>query len=234
MQFIRRISSVSLIRVLISVLVTTCGTLSIPASGQDVSKCVEAQRAKNNGRLDEAISLYTECIDKGELSSRNLAIGLNNRGNIHLDQKRYNFAIEDFDAALKIDPAYAKSLNNRGLAYQGKGLFHFALKDFEAAIEADPQHMNAYNNLAWIHATCPEDSIRDGGKAIALARKVVEATESKDPGSLDTLAAAYAESGDFDSAILYQKQAIELASGTYLDTLITRLLQYRDNKPYRF
>jgi tetratricopeptide (TPR) repeat protein len=206
----------------------------MPAFAQDVSKCVDAQKAKISGRFDEAVSLYTECIDQGELSSRNRAIALNNRGNVHLDQMRYNFAIQDFDAALELDPKYAKSLNNRGLAYQGKGLFHFALRDFKDAIEADPQHMNAYNNLAWIHATCPDDSIRDGGKAIALARKVVEATESKDPGSLDTLAAAYAESGDFDSAIRFQKQAIELASGTYLDTLITRLLQYRNNKPYRF
>ena len=91
-------------------------------------------------------------------------------------------------------------------------------------------------NVAWILATCPEAQYRDGDEALALSLALLEAN-TKDPTNLDNLAAAYAEIGDFDAAILTQKKAIE-ALAAISDTskqgeFMQRLEHYKNSEPYR-
>ena len=57
-------------------------------------------------------------------------------------------------------------------------------------------------------ATCPEAKYRDGGKAVESATRACELTKWKSSEFLNTLAAAYAESGDFDAAVTWQTRAI--------------------------
>ena len=66
------------------------------------------------------------------------------------------------------------------------------------------------NSLAWFLATCPDETVRDGSEAITLAERVVAATGRKEADFLDTLAAAYAETGRFAEAVRTQKEAIAL------------------------
>ena len=65
----------------------------------------------------------------------------------------------------------------------------------------------ARNELAWLLATSPDPSLRDGAKAVALARELASRPGTR-PEFLDTLGAALAESGDFQEAARVQRRAL--------------------------
>ncbi len=93
------------------------------------------------------------------------------------------------------------------------------------------------NDTAWLLATDPDRSIRDGAEAVSLAEWAAELSNHKDPAVLDTLAAAYAEAGRFSEAVKTAEQAIELAGAqrksTLADSLRRRMKLYQDRSPYR-
>jgi two-component SAPR family response regulator len=89
--------------------------------------------------------------------------------------------------------------------------------------------------LAWFLATCEDDSIRNGAEAVRHATKACELTYWQEWKYIDTLSAAWAESGDFKRAIEYEQQALELKN---LDEdarkkLEERLAHYRKRQPVR-
>jgi hypothetical protein len=97
-----------------------------------------------------------------------------------------------------------------------------------------PNNPQAQNNRAWFWATCPDATYRDGLKAVDAATKAALMTKWKDFEILDTLAAAFAETGDFDKAIEWQTKAIELCTDEKTQqTLKTRLELYEKKTPYR-
>ncbi len=200
---------------------------------QDLSACIVAQKAKKDGNLERAVSLYTTCIDEGELADVYRSIALNNRGNLYLDQKQYNRAIADFDKAIELNPRFAKPWNNRGMANQFKGLYQAAVEDYRAALEIDQELLNTANNLAWLRATCPVSSIRNGKEALELALRVNGATNFRDPENLATLAAAYAEIGKYSLAISYQRRAMELAEDDRRQQHKEQLSWYQQGRAYR-
>jgi len=83
------------------------------------------------------------------------------------------------------------------------------LADLEKALALEPDESGVLNNLAWLLATSPDDAIRDGKRAIELARKACEETNWKQAHIISTLAAGYAEAGDFAEARKYSQQAVE-------------------------
>jgi len=94
--------------------------------------------------------------------------------------------------------------------------------------------IHALNGLAWLLATCEDAAVRDGPGAVAYAKKAVAATNRKIPAALATLAAAYAEAGEFAKAIGIQKEAIALEHRESLKKdLAARLRLYESNTPYR-
>ncbi|HUU19879.1 MAG TPA: protein kinase [Sedimentisphaerales bacterium] len=112
-----------------------------------------------------------------------------------------------------------------------------AISDYEAAVLVDPGYALAFNALAWLRATCPTAEFRDGAKAIENATKACELTDWKKAGYVGTLAAAYAEAGDFDSAVKWHKKAFDLLPEeqrpTYQAIYESRLKLYQSGKPYR-
>ena len=93
---------------------------------------------------------------------------------------------------------------------------------------------NANGNLAWLLATCPDPKFRNGEKALENATKACELTAFKQSSKLESLAAAYAEIGNFNDAINTQVRAIELAlNAKKKPEMEERLALYRSNKPYR-
>jgi len=142
-------------------------------------------------------------------------------------------AIADYDKYLDLAPQDSEGLENRARALLKLERYEEALHDLDAALDQNPAHGNALNERAWLRATCRDEKIRNGKQAVADAMRGNELTGWKDSANLDTLAAAYAESGDFEQAIKWQEKAVALASPDWLADAQSRLHLYREGKPYR-
>jgi serine/threonine protein kinase/tetratricopeptide (TPR) repeat protein len=90
------------------------------------------------------------------------------------------------------------------------------------------------NCIAWPLATCPHAPLRDGAAAVSFAEQAVAATNRKDANYLSTLAAAYAEAGQFAKAVSVQNEAITLLpDGKPKEDYESRLKLYESNSPFR-
>ena len=110
-----------------------------------------------------------------------------------------------------------------------------ALADYDKCLALQPKDMTVLNNLAWLLATAPEANLRDGKRAVLLATQACRMTGYKKDFMLSTLAAAYAESGDFDNAVKWSSKAVELGAENkeYGASLKKELASYQAKKPWR-
>jgi tetratricopeptide (TPR) repeat protein len=154
-------------------------------------------------QYDEAIKAFSTAIEIIPLDYQ----AYNYRGVALALKGDFDRAMADYNKALKIRPRYAEAYNNLGFARTQMGDLKQALNDYSRALEINPFFVDAYNNKAWILATAADKRYRNGAKAIMLAQKAVELKPSA--ASLDTLAAAYAAAGNFESAIDTQKKAVQ-------------------------
>jgi protein O-mannosyl-transferase len=107
---------------------------------------------------------------------------------------------------------------------------------WQRAVTCVPDNTIAMNNRAWWLATCPIESKRNGPLAVVYATRVNEIYGGKSPITLDTLAAAYAEAGQFREAVATARKALDLASqqqADWLGELRARLALYEAGKPFR-
>ena len=111
-----------------------------------------------------------------------------------------------------------------------------ALQDFAKARRAelgtDSKRLEAMRLLVAALGS-PDDKVRDGKRSLELSKKACEVTEYKQPHILSTLAACYAESGDFDSAKKWSGKAVDLGKGEMKEHLQKELDSYKEGKPWR-
>ena len=156
------------------------------------------------------------------------------RGDAWADKKDYEKAIADFSRVIQIDPKNSWAYASRGLAEAERKQYDNAVADLDQALKIDPDNPDALNGRAWFRATCPDAKYRNGGQALAAAMRACEVTGHKEAGLLDTLAAAYAECGDFASALKWEKKAIELETdATEKGEYGERVKLYQEKKPFR-
>lgn len=119
--------------------------------------------------------------------------------------------------------------------YYAKGQFAEAVGVYRQAIQANPEDDWIHNQVAWILATCPDPTVRDGKAAVAAASKACELSHWANWNWIDTLAAAYAEMGDFKRATEFQARAIKMgkASESEQQGMRERESLYRESRPYR-
>jgi tetratricopeptide (TPR) repeat protein len=178
---------------------------------------------------DGAIEHFGEAL---RLDPRN-AEAFNQRAVAWKYKGAFDNMIRDCTAAIRIDPKFAAAYHNRGRAWRGKKEYDKAIDDFTQATRVDPSYGGAYNSLAWLRATFPDARYRDGQQAVELATKACELARWKNGEWLSTLAAAYAELGDFEKAVAWQAGAIELARADEVEALRSQLKLYQEHRPYR-
>ena len=175
-----------------------------PGMGADEEDWVEkGLKLISKQQYDEAVKAFSTAI---EIIPQDYQ-AYNYRGVARALKGDFDGAMADYNKALKIRPRYAEAYNNRGFARTQMGDLQQALNDYSRALEINPFFVDAYNNKAWILATAADKRYRNGAQAIMLAQKAVELKPSA--ASLDTLAAAYAAAGNFESAIDTQKKAVQ-------------------------
>jgi len=112
-----------------------------------------------------------------------------------------------------------------------------AIEQTRAALQASPDSLEALGNLAWLLATTPEEKLRNGTEAIRLASRACELTQFKDARLLGSLAAAYAECGDFTNAVRRAEETVTLAraaGNSQFAAMNLQLIQlYRASRPFR-
>ncbi len=142
-------------------------------------------------------------------------------------------AIETYDAILAVDPQSWLAHRGRADAYLSVGKQREAVADYEEALKREPQDNGVLNNLAWVLATSPDEAVRNGKRAIELATNAAKATEYKQAHILSTLAAGYAETGDFKTAVTWSKKALEVSEEKLKGALTKELKSYEASKPWR-
>jgi tetratricopeptide (TPR) repeat protein len=185
------------------------------------------------GRLKEAADSFQEAIriNSNSIDAHgNLAKMLSALG-------RHDEAILQFRKTLDLAPNSIQGHYRLGQALEARRDFSAASAEYEATLRLDPGHLPARTNLAWLLATCPDAPIRNGAKAVELARPLVETSKHLNPELLDILAAACAEAGQYDQAVESARKALELAEAADNQPLAqavrNRLTLYEARSPFR-
>ncbi len=183
------------------------------------------------GAYGEALKDFDRAID---INPRYVD-AYSNRCLAWIRQERYPQAVTDCSQALAINPRSAKSLYNRGFARDRQGDPAGALGDYVQALSVNPDYIEVLNNIAWILATSPDERLRDGERAVALAERAT--AYAPDVNFMDTLAAAYAEAGRYDEAVAMANRVISMladsGAGGELAPHVERLSLYEEGRPYR-
>jgi tetratricopeptide (TPR) repeat protein len=185
------------------------------------------------GQPDEAMAHFEQAIKL----QPDYAEAYYNRGNVLYAKGRIDEAITDFEKTLQIQPDDADAHTGLGNALLRKGALKEAIAHYNEAIGLAPQDPHSRSNLAWVLATSSDASIRDGAKAVELAKHAVSLSGGREPLFLRTLAAAYAETGRFSDAIAVVQQAVAIARMQGKTALAALLeedgLLYRGQVPLR-
>jgi len=185
------------------------------------------------GRLEEAMDHFRRAVqldpNYGD-AHLNMAAALETLG--ELDQ-----AVRHYRESLRIRPDHTEAHKRLAGALRSQGQFEQAIGHYRQVLQQQPDHLAVLNNLAWILASCPDAALRRPEEAIELAQRASETRQDREPGLLDTLAAAYAAAGRFDEARTTAQTALELAtaagSGPVADETRKHLNLYRQGTPYR-
>jgi serine/threonine-protein kinase len=144
-------------------------------------------------------------------------------------------AVAAFQRAIDLDPGNHLPRHGLGQVLQQQGRYAEAEQAYLGAIQAQPTVFSSYHFLAWLLATCPNDNVRDGKRAVEYATSACERSNWKDPLCLDVLAAAYAEAGQFEKAVRYQTRVVDDAAlkGDLRTAARQRLELYKQKKAFR-
>ena len=185
------------------------------------------------GRIDEAIAHYQEAITVHP----DHFLARYSLGQALLEKGELEGAIQVCRSALLLRPSDVDCQTTLGIALEEKGNPAEAIQHYQKALELAPSSIPTLTNLAWLLATSPDASLRNGPKAVELAKQADRLVRGTNTLVLRTLAAAYAENGEFADAIRTARSAMQLARMHGENAVMTDLDQqialYQLGMPYR-
>jgi tetratricopeptide (TPR) repeat protein len=192
-----------------------------------------AGRANAYYAIDDYARSVADFSEVARSQSNNTAV-FTDRGLAFEGEEKYDEAIADYTEAIRLDPNNAKAIGCRGNAFVKKKDFAHAISDYERAIQLEPSDFKNLAVAAQLLASCPDDTFRNGKKAVEYAQKACALTSWKDATSIDILAMAYAADGNFSEAVKGEEAFLRASLPEDVRAAAqNRLKLYQDNKPYR-
>jgi tetratricopeptide (TPR) repeat protein len=204
---------------------------------------IEPENAKVQNGL--GISLYIDGETAQAFEHLRYSVRLNPRslenhlvlGKFLLEQGRAQEAVPELQTAIVIKPRFAPAEEALASALEALGNWSGALEHWQKALQIERGRASAMLGAAWLLATAPDAGLRNGAAAGQLAEEANAQGPADDPNTLDILAAAHAEQGDFKRATELASHALDLASQRNEEALASvirsRLTLYAQSKPYR-
>lgn len=218
----RKLTTLTMVLVIMGLATIAYGQADVTQQG---IAFLQAQRFK------EAVRLFNRIVIKDP----NNIMAVYYRGMARYYLNDNDAAIADYTFAIKKNPENADFFTSRGVAYFRIGDYGRAKKDLDTALKIKPDDTNALNQKAWMMATCPDPKYRNGKEAVSLATQAINHKPA--PNYMDTLAAAYAETGKYKRAISTQRKVITMLTQeerfNRLDLYLARLKSYEANQPWR-
>jgi tetratricopeptide (TPR) repeat protein len=182
-----------------------------------------------SGKVTEAV----QALERHSLRRPDDVIAFVRLGLLYSGQRQNRQAIAAYTSALHLEREVAFAYQGRGDAYLNIGKQREAIADYEAALVREPDNSGVLNNLAWVLATSPDAGLRDGRRAVELATKACELTGYGQAHILSTLAAGYAEQGDFATAQRWSRESLVLGDEETKTQLAKELASYQAQQPWR-
>ncbi len=186
----------------------------------------------NKGMLERATVHFRAAAEL----DRTDPVSFFNLGRVLLERGMFEEAAAAFRQALDVDPRSVDTRVMLGHTLVAQGEFESAMAEFRSAMKDAPHDPRPANGLAWLLATCPNDGIRNGPRAVQLAQALCKATDYKDPVLKSTLAAAYAEAGMMSEAVATATSTLNTLDSRnqlLVERIRRHLACYRQGKPYR-
>jgi tetratricopeptide (TPR) repeat protein len=203
------------------------------APGSAALRVRYAQQLDHEGQHDRALEqlrLAVEYEPTHAPAHTALGIALGEAGKIEE-------ATEHFREALRLQPGNRRAHFDLALALQRQQQHAEPIEHYREALGGPVFYLDAANNLAWMLATCPGDELRNGAEALQWATRAVQVAGADDMDALDTLAAAFAETGNFEEAARLAHEAAQRAQQRGETALASdiraRAKLYLERRPYR-
>jgi tetratricopeptide (TPR) repeat protein len=181
------------------------------------------------GLYDDAVADYSDAIDLNpDWDEAHV-----NRAHVYIKQGNNDGAMADCNAAIELNSDSADAYEKRALVHYRNRDYRAALDDYTKTTRLRPNDGRSLRQIAWIHATCPVEELRDGKEAIRQAERACELNGESDWRSFDTLAAAHAEAGDFEAALYWQDRALAISPVGLEPRVRARRELYEQEVPFR-
>jgi len=202
-------------------------------------------------RMRTAMKLVTDAqdlLEKGDVTAakRNVDAVLQRdptfwpalyvRAQIYSGEGKYDLALKDCNEALRQERGLVEAALLRANINARLGKYAEALKEFNYLVSLHPRNVTlarALRDRAWFRATCPDASFRNGQQAVKDANAACSIMVWRDEHMIHTLAVAYAETGDFNSAVRVASAGCERFSSDIAKLFQKHLTLFQQHKPIR-